>query len=294
MTEENINNVELSKFFFFLQNIDGKVLLYVIREKTNYDCGTSRGPIKEFSIYNIYYVKHSRMEELIKNEVISYKVFKDNIIRDNVNDPVIFGLDCSGYLYTDNLDDLKGTIYKDSNIWNEKEFLKNKEVSIKGITYFPIRLPIFKYLIKIKLSNLAFNSSDVFKKETSFEDTLGIDKKFLPFMQKYNVSKEMIRAIRLCNTTDMEELSHALGFINFSFFSDLKGLVKIVSLEEVYKYFNKIGLGYRDIHFYIRYLEAVKKEKKDINSKEILFPKDLLLECSKLGISLNLNWVDRG
>ena len=40
-------------------------------------------------------------------------------------------------------------------------------------------------------------------------------------------------------------------------------------------------------------MEALKKNKKDINSKEVLFPKDLLLECSKLGISLDLSWTNR-
>lgn len=294
VVEEDINNLELINFLFFFQKTEEKVLLYVIRETINYmDEKLIKKPVKELCIYNVYSIENNFMKELTNNDVICYEGFKNNSFKNNDENPTICELDCSGYLYTDNLEDLKGTIYKDSGIWDGKEFLKDNEVSIKGITYFPICLPMFKYLMKNKLSNLAFDSSDVFKKNRSFKETFEVNKKFLPFMQKHNSSKEMIKAIRLCNTTDIDILSHALGFIDFSFFSDLKELVKLVSLEEVYKYLNKIGLGYKDIHFYIRYIEALKKNKMDINSKEVLFPKDLLLECSKLGISLDLSWTDR-
>ncbi len=232
------------------------------------------------------------MKELANDDVISYEVFKNNTFKNNYEDPTLYELYYSGYLYTENLDDLKDTIYKDSNMWNEKEFLKDNEVSIASITYFPICLPIFEYLMKIKLSNLAFNSSDVFEKKRSFKETIGVNKKFLPFMQEHNASRAMIRAIELCNTTNMETISHALGFVDFSLFFNLKNLVKIVSLEEVYVYFYKIGLGYKDIHLYSKYLKMLKKRNININSNEILFPNDLLLECSKLGISLDGGWWD--
>ena len=192
-----------------------------------------------------------------------YDVYKDEFIYYENTVILDFEDNITAYLYIDNLEDLKNTkLYKYTNIWKIKDQIK-KDTSIYEITYSPICKKEFEYLVKMKLYNLALDSNIEFK--GNFIDTFGVEKKYLPFMVKNNITELQLEALKLYKTENIKELD-LIGY-NLNIFKNIKKIK--CSINYIHNVLND------KIDFYLRYLNICNELKLDLSSKQILCPKNL-------------------
>lgn len=146
---------------------------------------------------NIYSLKNDFIFDFIEYKKLEEKYY-NNIYSDDDLDRYIELSTFDGnieqyinkqYLYVDNLVELKNSrIYKYSFIWEAKNYLKKDEnIDLKSITYYPICVRQFEYLIKLKLYSLAFDCPSYFKYGKTFKDIFGVDKKYYQFMKKIDI-----------------------------------------------------------------------------------------------------------
>ena len=273
---EDINEIRYVPYtihYYVFDIKDNNVILYIIKESVYYNNPTTVKPYKtsDISIYKAYKINENGMYELISNKYYSFDEIDkfiysgDNNIAldDELNDYTDYK-----FIYTDNIDMLKNTVYKYSHIWDAKESLNESEICVGNIVYSPIHLKQFEYLIKHKLYNLALDDSYLLKYENKYKEFFN-NSKYLNFMIENNINKK----------TDMS----LIKFISEKLYYIEKILeIQKINLVELKRYFDSQNLSKEYLIEYLDYLSIAKKLGLNIKDKKILYPDNLLDEHDKL------------
>ena len=270
---------------YYVFDIKGNdVMLYIIKESIYYNNPTTVKPYKtsEIIINKAYKINKNGMYELISNKYYSFDEIDKFIYDDESNN---FALDNElndyidfKFIYTDNIDMLKNTVYKYSHIWDAKEYLNECEICVGNIVYSPIHLKQFEYLIKHKLYSLALDDSYLLKYENKYKEFFK-NSKYLNFMIENNLNNREFNALTMCKKTDMsliKLISEKLYYI--------ERILEIqkINLVELKKYFDSQNLSNEYLVEYLDYLSIAKKLGLDIKDKKILYPDNLFDAHDKL------------
>ena len=181
-----------------------------------------------------------------------------------------------GTLYTDNLDLLKDTIYRYTNIWLAKDYLKNRHLFVSDLTYIPLHFSCFEYLIKDKFYSLAFDNPHLLKYDNTARLLLNPKGEYFDFMLKNNFNFYQYKALQMCKIKDMR----IINFIERNLYIVEKTLeIKKIDIVKLYYYLKKQNANiveYRD------YLKLAKDFGYNLKEKNVIFPKSLIEEHNKL------------
>lgn len=172
--------------FYVFDIIDNEVILYKIDTLIRYN---HLGKHVYYVISNAYHIMSDKCEDLVDDRIYSYSNF-DEILNQQISLNLPKELEeCYKYklvnfdsfIYTNNLDDLKDTIYKNSYIWElEEQFKQMTEFDLKMLILYPIYFKQFGTLVKEKQYDLALfyleNKSMLYKH--TLKSKLGIKQKF--------------------------------------------------------------------------------------------------------------------
>lgn len=276
----NKSSYFVRRYYFVFDVVDSEVILYNIVEEH------SREIYIQFhrsalSIKNAYWIRNDSIVDLITNNVINFEDIDKQI---NTIHPIFdflfidFDLDinlyddysCRRTLYVDNLDILRDTIYKYTNIWDSKEFLRDYDFRVLSITYIPLRFKQFEYLIKYKLYNLAFEAPHLLTGKT-FKERFGVDKEFLSFMQEINIDYYELLGLQLSKCKN----KYLLGCIGWEYDIAVE-LFKIISfnMDEFGKFLEKQSIN--RIPEYFDYIRMSIELGYDITDKKVLYPENFM------------------
>lgn len=273
-------NYSAERYYFVFDVVDGEVILYSIKEVNSGYIYTSFHR-SVLSIENAYWICEDSIVDLITNNVINFEDIDKQI---NTIHPIFdflfidFDLDvnlyddysCRRTLYVDNLDILRDTIYKYTNIWDSKEFLRDYDFRVLSITYIPLRFKQFEYLIKYKLYNLAFEAPHLLTGKT-FKERFGVDKEFLSFMQEINIDYYELLGLQLSKCKN----KYLLGCIGWEYDIAVE-LFKIISfnMDEFGKFLEKQSIN--RIPEYFDYIRMSIELGYDITDKKVLYPENFM------------------
>lgn len=162
---------------------------------------------------------------------------------------------------------LKGVIskipkYKYSQLW----------VLASKVDYFDLIYILKKYnlgvelLIKSKLYNLALNPVSFDTTKNFCQRFMGLDKSYLPFMQKYNLTISELEALsitKIKNINEIRKIAKISNYLELSKIVDIRKAVKLTDLNE------------NNCVEYSDYLDIAKKLGLDMKSKKTLYPKKI-------------------
>lgn len=288
--------------YFIFDIVGENIYLYLIREEITYDNPLSLIPYKNSKLYidisKSYFIEKDGITNLDTNTYISFqsladysqKLETDNDSRlDNEESSDLFKIyeefqlmNYEAYLYTDNLLNLKNTIYKYSKIWELGDYLKEiHEFNISQFTFYPLYYNQFEYLVNYKLYNLAWNVPNWFKQGENFRTIFGVDRKFLPFMVRNNIHYKEFKLLQLYPTDDIEVLKFFRGYCWDSALSNLVKDVK-VDLRKLRDYLVSMGLSSHYVGDYLDYIGMARQLNLNLGDKSVLFPNDFREAHDKL------------
>ena len=274
--EVNIKELKKYKFnnyYFVFDVVDKEVIIYLINIFITYDNPLTNNPFR--SIYlrveNAYHVLKDCLINLKqKDKIYFFKELDSNILYEEYffNYDLDFYLDCYDIakVYTDNLDILKDTIYRYTNIWEAKDYLKNKNIYLSNLTYIPLYYASFEYLIKKKFYSLAFDNPHLIKKDN---DTKLLIKNDLDFMIENNFDYWKFRTLKLCKIKDMEMINYMEDTIEA--YENVLNIKKM----DILKLYNYLKTNQNDIVEYFDYLRLANELGYDLKDKKVLYPLDL-------------------
>ncbi len=291
-----IHDLDTACNYFAFDIVNNEVFLYHIVEEITYYNPLSLIPYKSSCIYvntsNSYYIEKEGVTNLETNNFISFKdldIYIDSLNTENAykENPKMFEIykkmeliSHISYLYKDNLQELKNTIYKYSRIWELSDFLRKKQsFNISQLTFAPLYYKSFEYLVNYKLYNLAMEVPNWFKSGNNFKEIFGIDKKYLPFMQENNINSREFELLQYYPTTDIELLRF---FIDYSW-----GILSLkedtnIDLKKLKTCFENNNLSSHYINDYFDYIGMAKELKLNLNDKKVLYPNNLREAHDKL------------
>ena len=294
-----VNNIDdeesqENEFFYYVFDFDGdNVILYEIINSVYLYRTHHLLKISKIGINKVMLVRDDSLFNLIDEESYSYKEIAEEIkkqeyiisddfayIPDKDNSLLIDYLyENKGYVYTQNLELLKNSIYKYTFIWDTVKYLKDNGVTLYDITLLPLTNPSFEYLVKYGLLRVAYDPQDlVFK--NNFKDTFNVDKKYLDYFVKNNFNYDEIKIFSYSKLDDVKLIR------NFAIIRQkLEEINKDYGIEikKIINYFINCKIHSSDkIYDYSDYLELCEKLGYDLNNKRILFPKDLVASHNKL------------
>ena len=280
------SSYSVERYYYVFDVFDGEVILYKICEEY------SRDIYIEFhrsvlSIKNAFWICKDRIVDLINDEVTLYNSINEKLMYED--EPFNFLFDyfgcfdidsdddsiCRKTLYVDNLEILKDTIYKYTNIWCAKEFLKDYDFRLLHLTYIPLHYREFEYLIKYKLYSLAFEAPHLLKGK-NFKERFGVEKENLKYMQVTNIDYYELLGLQLSKYRN-KVLN---GFLGGEHNTSIE-LLKTISpnMDEFAKYIEKFQFGLSE---YYDYIKMAKEMGYDLTDKKILYPDDFIGEHDKL------------
>ena len=278
-------NYTVKRYYYVFDVVDKEVILYNICEENSRDIYIQFHR-STLSIENAYWIQNDRIIDLITNKQIIYDDIDKQITKDSPFNFLFidFNLDIDinidyyyrKTLYVDNLDILKDTIYKYTNIWDAKEFLKEYDFRVLNLTYIPLRYKQFEYLIKYKLYNLAFEAPHILNGKT-FIDRFGLDKEYLSFMQKNNIDYYELLGLQLSKCKNI----YLIGCLGWEY-ELAKELFKIINpnMNTLGEYLENHSIP--SISEYCDYIKMAKEMGYDLSNKKVLYPEDLMKEHDKL------------
>ena len=276
----------ISEYFhyYFFDFVNDEILLYLIEEKYCYGNNNKLSyPIltSSLDIGKVYLVRKNYLVDLMDNNFLVFKEI-DKKREDNyglLSGEFSIGYTKHSFIYKDNINKLKSTIYKYSNIWDGIHVLDDIDFNAEDLTFFPLYLKQFEYLIKYKLYKYAFDYPYLLEFKGNFKDTFGLEKSFLPFMQKYDLDSYEVDILKLIKIEDIDlirSLKEQCGLLEFIHNEYKVNILKLVN------YFNKNKYSYNNFDEYLDYLEMSRDLGLDMKSKRILFPKDFMKEHDRL------------
>lgn len=278
-------------YYYIFDISNNNIILYLICEYINYKNTMSFYPYKtnKISIDAIYQILPTKIINVKENTQTTYKELekiiekfkkgkKINDIEFNLLDNFFLNSYKHQYIYTNNLDDLKQTtLYKYSNIWTLKKYLKNNYFTLSSLTFYPIYYKEFEYLLKLGLYDLAVSNCFDVKYKGSFKNTFGIEKKYYKFMKEININYSELKSLELYPTTDI----NILNFVNENYWL-VKSIQKYTGLDKVLNYLKEQNLNINNLHEYNDYLRCSEEMKLDLKDHTILFPKHFIEEHDKI------------
>ncbi len=273
--ETSYMEYETSYYFFDYSKDD--LILYEVQEKTYYDNPISFIPYKtsRYYIKNAYRLTPEYLTDCLTGHNYYFKdlVFLDNDSYDfSEEDFQLFNLfyENKNFIYTSNFTELiKNNMYKYSNINLLKEYLDNNVFTLATLTYYPLYCKQFEYLVKLHLYNLACFSSPSFKKQNSFKAIFGVDKKYLSFMQEYDININILKALQLYPCTDISLLTFISRYLPI-----FKDLITYINPLKLQKYMAKEKMTEENIYEYEDYITSCAKLKLNLKDAKVLYPKD--------------------
>lgn len=153
----------------------------------------------------------------------------------------------------------KGTEYQYSQVWN----LAKHEgyFSIRDILY--MYSPTVEFLIKLKLYNLIGKS--YFDGKT-FKERFGVDKKFLKFMQRHNITYEELEILKYYQKENIKTIRY---FANLNIYEIVRFNVDLDILK------NETKISRNSIYEYNDYLRIAKLLEYDMKDKSVLYPSNI-------------------
>lgn len=271
--------------YYYFDIVENEVILYLIKQNIKYY--KYHITIKELEINYALHIKKDGLLDLLTNEFYYYNEIDEKIKEDEnlyYGIPYYFSFDEENqniklYLYTDNLNELKNTIYKYSHIWECTNYLKTNQVDTLMLTYFPIRYPQFEYLIKLKLYELAFTVPYIFEKKNTFKEIFKVEKKYLKLMQEINIKYNELEALRLCNSNDISLIKFTSEYLDILL--ELKEIINIDYIK-LKKYFDKNNYEFYNVLEYRDYIKFAYELGLNLKDNNILYPKNLKEEHDKL------------
>ncbi len=270
------------------------IILYFLEEEVTYDNPFKIKPYKtskiSISLAKSYLVEWDRITNLADKATITFKDLDayqndiakldiefipiDEVLSSTYDDLILWEHDA--YVYTDNLEDLKNTIYRYTKIWNLADYLeKINELSLASLTFYPLYFPSFEYLVNYKLYNLALNIPDYFQHGNNFESIFGVEKKYLSFMRKIDIDRSSYLVLKLYPTEDVETLEVFGNWIDV--YKDvLYALVNEyhVDLTRLKEYLKKNSLV-RHMSEYFDYIAMAREVGADLFDKKVIYPPNL-------------------
>ncbi len=292
---EKMTSWKMRNYYYVFDVVESQVFLYLLKIET--DCYYNlymKTVLKkqEYEIEKAFLIEPKGFTDLIKHKYYDFlecynKIYQDDYseLSDEIFD---FYYSYEAPLYIENLETLKYTIYQYSFIWTAKEYLKKKEMTVMQLLFIPLYFSQFEYLIKQKLFSLAFESPHIFQKGNSFKQIFGVDKKYLPFMVKYNITSIELEILKSCPTEDIETIRF---FTNYPFYRlDLEQFVKDtqINLPQLKNYFQKNNLSSTYLNEYVDYILMAKQFGYDIKNKKIKYPNNLMEEHDKLYLQMEM------
>lgn len=279
-------NYSAERYYFVFDVVDGEVILYSIKEENSGYIYTSFHR-SVLSIENAYWICEDSIVDLLNNRRTYYSdidtqtsnrvfdfLFIDFDLDTNIDDDYMY----RRTLYVDNLDILKDTIYKYTNIWDAKDFLRDFDFRILNLTYIPLRFKQFEYLIKYKLYNLAFTASHLLNGKT-FKERFGVEKEFLFYMQNINIDYYELLGLQLTKCRNR----FLIGCVGNSY-EFAKELFELVSLNmnEFAKFLERFAIN--RIPEYYDYINMAREMGYDLSNKKVLYPDNFMQEHDRLYI----------
>ena len=289
----NVSNIKECRHrinYYIFDTKEDYLVLYIINNTIGFDNPNSfmLKKFNKYSIEKIYQVKKDGLFDINLNKYIYFNEYKkiidyfqsDSETEYDFDDDIFNTFETfreKSFLYLENLEDLKKyDFYKYSYIWTLKDYFNTGLVNLKLLTYLPIYIKEFEYLVKMKLYNLAVDADSITYKG-NFNDTFGIDKKYYKFMQKIDISLLELYSLRLYPTTNKKILDFVCDYNGpLSFLKDYADILKIK------EYMDNQKLDYNYLYEYADYISASKELNMDLKDKNILFPKNLIESHNKL------------
>ncbi len=150
----------------------------------------------------------------------------------------------------------KDTKYQYSQVW--KYAKHEKYFSIRDVLY--MYSPSVEFLIKLKLYNLVGKS--YFEGKT-FKERFGVDKKFLKFMQRHNITYEELEVLKYYQKENIKIIRHFAHL-------DISQIVRFNLDLDILKQDLKISKS--NIHEYNDYIRIASRLEYDMKDKSILYP----------------------
>ena len=279
--------------FFVFDIVKTGVYLYLIEDEVAVYNPSYGEAIKnqDIKIFERYYVEKDGITDLNHERFIPFKLLdacnqevasNSNSLIDDYNATLQF--EYKAYLYLDNLELLKQSVYFRSKFWQLKSYLKEKTTfTLANLIFYPVYYPQFEYLVNYGLANLALDSPYIFKKGKSFQDIFNVSKKYLPMMAKNNITTNELQILYLCETNDYETLNFfgkwydIYGSIFKTFVDDFK-----INLKDLKDYLFKFEDPGCELPNYIDYLMMAKELGLNVEEKKVLYPSNLSSEHDRL------------
>ena len=280
----DINYLDMDSFnsYFYIFDLDdnNNPILYLIKNTEKY--------VKLFNDYKIVNKKeiiysllitNNYIRDLFNNRFISYDEIdyvyrnKDLNKEELLLKELLFNDDyLVNYLYKDNINILRKTLYKYSGIFNMIDYYSSN-VDFHNIVLLPIRYPVFEYLARYGLYNLAIDCDRLDITNKSLTGVLGLGKEYLDFIKDNNLNIDQLDALKICREKDIS-LVNFIWDVN-SITDNSIGLFDI-DYKKLKKYFDSKEYDYDYILEYVDYLNYCLQLGYDLKDKRIIYPDDLL------------------
>ena len=272
--------ISVSYYIYFDKYYDN-VLMYILKVNSYNHWSDYRIKI---SIDKVYYITNDYYRNLIDDYFVYYNDLdvllnnddsEDNEIINELYDTIF------SYCKIINIDILKNSIYRYSNIWMCLDTIeKNNDYCLFYLVYLPLHNRLFEYLVKLGLYNLSFSCMNFNVEKESFNGVFNLSKDYLDFMRDNDLNYEEFRALQMCKSKDIELVR--LISIHRPFFLLYKDFN--ISPLKVIKYFNDNKYSFDNLWEYYDYILMSSRQGFDILDKKILFPKDFIEEHNRLAV----------
>ncbi len=272
----NIKGYQYSDFVFTFDVINDEVILYVIKRVTTYNNPNVSVPFYYhfYKVYRAFHITKKGIKDLLNNNIeMTFAEMHQELQETEEIYILAYDLiddDESYYLYVDNLDFLKNTIYKYTKLWKLKDYLLDTKVNILNIIYAPLYNQDFEFLIKNKLYNMAFST---FYLEDFNNKLKKLYKDNKEFIIKNNLDYYEFKALELIKCQDLDVIKFVSN--NIGLVKDIKELANIdfVKLKNI--------INEEQLYEYYDYLDMASKLGFNLKDKNILYPKNFIQEHNK-------------
>ncbi|MDE6284723.1 MAG: hypothetical protein K2M17_03170, partial [Bacilli bacterium] len=219
-TENDSHWEDIERFFAF-DFSQNAVLLYVLELYTSFyysSCAKQVFQTSEVEIREAFVVEADGFRDLQSDKVCSFQEFYDDVYvsMDSDDNDLVFLNNIDGFVYTENLNELKNTVYAYSFLWEAKKYFESESVPLISLFFLPLYFSQFEYLMKFGMFNLAFHSPNIFRIGKNFEETFDIDKKYLPFIAQHDMTWSELQMFRAYPKENIDLIRYFSGFLFYN------------------------------------------------------------------------------
>lgn len=258
---------EFDDYFAILDKYQDKFIIRAFQVKTyfsngiydTFTCEYGR-QIYDYTFHEIAEVYNDNITSTTSGKWVVYKSFLNNDWK--INNSYYHSLGTCYKLFPYNLKKvLQGSKWQYSQLW---DFAKHYD-------YFHVADTIrsmnesFELLVKLKLYNLAIDSTDRFNFKNPRE-YYSLIKKHLKFCQRYDLNINELRILKNINTENIRIIKKYSEWIR----SDLLDEINLSKADRL------TDLNEQNVYEYYDYLRMCKKLDYDLKNRNIKYPKDII------------------